>query len=206
MDVYFSPLACSLATRIALYESQQDADYHQVTLSTKRVDDGRDYRSVAVKGLVPALRTDDGQLLTEGPAVLQYIADRRPDSCLAPATQSFDRYRLQEWLNYLSTELHKAVFAVLFNPHTPEASKLYARESLGPRFEHVSNALAAREYLLDQFSVADAYLFTILNWCRGAKIDLGRWPVLAAYYERVRLRPQVGRALAEELRLAGRAA
>jgi glutathione S-transferase len=174
-------------------------------LATKRVDDQVDYLAVTAKGTVPALRTDDGELLTEGPAILQYIADLRPDAELAPATGTFTRYRLQEWLNYLSTELHRTVFHPIFNPGPPAAAREYARQVLDAKFDYLSARLADRSYLLDRFSVADAYLFTILNWTFGAKVDLQKWPVLTAYFGRIKARPKVAQAWNEEMKLAGRA-
>jgi len=194
-----------MATRIALYEAGLTAQFHNVTLSTKRVDGQANYLAIAAKGTVPALRTDEGELLTEGPAILQYVADLKPESGLAPATGKFARYRLQEWLNYLSTELHRAVFHPIFNPGPPDAAKAYARQILDAKFDYVSVQLKDKEYLLDRFSVADAYLFTILNWTFGAKVDLKQWPVLLAYFARVKARPKVAQALDEEMRLAGRA-
>jgi glutathione S-transferase len=144
-------------------------------------------------------------LLSEGPAILQYIADLRPESGLAPVTGTFARYRLQEWLNYLSTEIHRTVFHPIFNPGPPETAKAYARQVLDTKFDYVSSKLVDRDFLLDRFSIADAYLFTILNWTFGAKVDLKRWPVLAAYFERVKARPKVAQAWGEEMKLAGRA-
>jgi glutathione S-transferase len=205
MDLYFSPLACSMAARIALYEAAISASFCNVTLATKRVDDQLDYLAVTAKGTVPALRMDDGELLTEGPAILQYIADLRPDAELAPAAGTFARYRLQEWLNYLSTELHRTVFHPIFNPGPPEAARMYARQVLDAKFDYVSFRLANSDYLLDRFSVADAYLFTILNWTFGAQVDLKKWPVLIAYFGRIKARPNVAQAWGEEMRLAGRA-
>jgi glutathione S-transferase len=202
MDLYFAPLSCSLATRIALYESDQPAQFHEVELGTKRLKGGGDYLAINPKGQVPALRTDDGHFLTEGPAVLQYVADRAPEVGLAPAAGDPARYKLQLWLNYIATEVHKAVFYFLFNPASPPEVKAFVRDVLlPPRYDHLSRHLEGREFLLDRFSVADAYLVTSLNWAAPAGIDLGRWPVLAAYHRRVLERPAVARALGEELAL-----
>lgn len=204
MELYFAPMSCSLATRIALYESGLDATFHQVTLSTKQTADGRDYLTINPKGQVPALRTASGDILTEGPAVLQYVADLAPGSRLAPAAGSPERYRLQQWLNYISTEVHKAVFYMIFSPASPPEVKAFARESLAPaRYDHLSAHLADRDFLLDGFTVADAYLVTTLNWAVPAGIDLARWPVLAAYRDRLMQRPAVARAVGEESSLRG---
>ncbi|MCF4165785.1 glutathione transferase GstA [Zavarzinia compransoris] len=203
MDLYFCPMTCSLATRIALYESGQDARFHQVALSDKTIVGGGDYLAVNPKGQVPALRLDDGHLLTEGPAILQYVADRAPDSKLAPSAGSLARYEVQAWLNYVAAEVHKQVFYVIFSPESPEAARDHARTVLAPRrFGHLQSRLADREFLAtDDFSVADAYLTTTLNWTRNAGIDLKPWPAVTAYHKRMTARPAVARAIAEEMAL-----
>lgn len=206
MQLYFAPLSCSMATRITIYEAGLDAGFHQVELSTKRlVADGRDYREINPKGQVPALVTDGGDILTEGAAVLQYVADLKPEAGLAPPAGTLARYRLQQWLSFIGTELHKGVFYLLFNPASPDAARAFARELVRPRYDHLSAHLDGREFLLDSFTVADAYLVTSLGWAAPGGIDLAGWPVLAAYAERLRQRPAVARALGEELALAGRA-
>jgi glutathione S-transferase len=204
MQLFFAPLSCSLATRIALYEAGLTAEFHQVELATKRLNDGRDYLAINPKGQVPALLTDDGRVLTEGPAVLQYVADLGPASRLAPTAGTPARYVLQQWLNYISSEIHKGVFYLIFNPAVPAEAKAFARELVRSRYDHLSQHLTAREFLLDEFSVADAYLVTTLGWAAPAGIDLAPWPVLTAYAARLRERPAVARALGEELGLAGR--
>lgn len=204
MDLYFAPLSCSMATRIALYESGLDANFHQVVLTTKQTTDGADYLAVNPKGQVPAMLTPDG-LLTEGPAVLQYVADRAPAARLAPPAGTRARYLLQQWLNYIATEIHKGVFYLIFNPAVPAEAKVFAREAVVPRYRFLSEHLAGRQFLLDEFSVADAYLVTTLGWAVPAGIDLAAWPVLAQYAQRLRERPAVARAMQEELALAGRA-
>ncbi|WP_293003809.1 glutathione transferase GstA [Nevskia sp.] len=203
MDLYFAPLSCSLATRIALYESGQSAGFHQVTLSTKRTASGADYLAINPKGQVPALVCDDGEILTEGSAVLQYVADRAPDSGLAPPAGAFDRYRLQQWLNYIAAEVHKQVFYTLFSPAVPAEAKTFAREvALPARFDHLSAHLKDRAYLVgDHFTVADAYLVTALNWTAPAGVDLKRWPVLADWHAVQLKRPAVARAVGEEFAL-----
>jgi len=210
MDLYFSPLACSLATRIALYEANLEGEtaFHNVTLSTRRTEDGRDYWKITAKGQVPALITREGELLTEGPAVLQYVADQAPKTGLAPSADTFDRYRVQQWLNFISTELHKQIFAVAFNPGAPAEAKNYALSTVLPqKFDFLERHLSdGRAYLTgDTFTVADAYLLTVLNWPRSAGVDLARWKSIQAYHERMLTRPQVARAVAEEMKLAGRA-
>jgi glutathione S-transferase len=205
MELFFAPLSCSMATRIAIYETGQKADFTQVTLSTKKTADGRDYWGINPTGQVPALKTDDMGILAEGPAVLQYVADKAPSSGLAPAPGTPDRYRLQQWLNYVSTEVHKAVFAQIFNPASPPEVKDYARKIIAQRYDRLSKHLDGREFLMDRFTVADAYLVTTLGWVDPAGIDLKPWPVLVAYRDRLRQRPSVAKALGEELALAGRA-
>lgn len=202
MDLYFAPLSCSLASRIALYEAGIPANFHQVTLMTKKLADGRDYLAINSKGQVPALRLADGEILTEGPAVLQYIADQAPAGKLAPAAGSPARYKLQQWLNYISTEVHKAVFYAMFNPASPPEAKAFARDVLLPqRYAFLSDQLKNREHLLDAFTVADAYLVTTLSWAKPAGVDLAKWPVLAAYYQRIAARPAVAKAFGEEIAL-----
>jgi glutathione S-transferase len=205
MELFFAPLSCSMATRIALYESGQDAKLTQVTLSNKTTADGRDYWGINPTGQVPALLTDDMGILAEGPAVLQYVADRVPASGLAPAAGTHERYKLQQWLNYVSTEVHKAVFAQIFNPAVPPEAKDYARKIVAQRYDRLSKHLDGRAFLLDQFTVADAYLVTTLGWADPAGIDLKPWPVLVDYRDRLRQRPSVAKAIAEEMKIAGRA-
>jgi glutathione S-transferase len=210
MHLYFSPLACSLATRIALYEAGVDAEtqFHNVTLSTKRTDNDQDYWKINAKGQVPALITREGELLTEGPAILQYVADLAPSSGLAPPPLSLQRYRLQQWLNFISTELHKQIFAVAFNPSAPPEAKEHALMRVLPlRFGYLDHQIAkAGDFLLgDQFSVADAYLVTVLNWSAPTGIDISQWNAIQTYHRRMLARPHVGRAVGEEMKMAGRA-
>jgi glutathione S-transferase len=201
MDVYFAPLACSLATRIALDEAQLPANFHEVDPLTRRtIADGADYRAVHPLGLVPTLRTDGGELLTENAAVLQYVADRAPGAGLAP-TDALGRARLQQWLSFIGTELHKGLFAPLFDRHAPEAVKAFALEKGAPRLALLNQHLTGREWLLDGFTVADAFLSTVLNWTAAAPVDLAQYPALAAYLARARKRPSVARAIALELPL-----
>lgn len=198
MQLYYSPGACSLSPHIALREAGLAFDLEQVDLRAKKTKGGADYTQVNPKGYVPALRLDDGQILTEGPVIVQYIADQRPGSGLAPAAGTMERYRLQEWLAFISTELHKT-FSPLFKPDTPEESKRIAKDNIAYRFDYLDRNLAGKQYLTgDRFTVADAYAFTILNWARPMQIDLSRWPSLTAYMERVAARPKVQEALKAE--------
>lgn len=199
MDLYFSPLACSLASRIVVYEAGADAAFHRVDTKTGRTADGADYRRINPKGLVPALRTDEGEVLTENAAILQYLADRSPEAGLAP--QGFERYRLQQWLSFIGSELHKYVFTPLLSPKFDEAAKAVAREAAAERFAYLDEQLDGREYLLDSFTVADAYMAAVLNWAQAVKFDLAPYPNVVAYRDRVRSRPAVARALGEEFAL-----
>jgi glutathione S-transferase len=202
MDVYFSPLACSMATRIALYEAGGDARYLEVDPKTKRTREGADYRATNPLGLVPAIRTDDGELLTENAAILQCIADRHADANLAPPA-GMARTRLQQWLCFIGTELHKALYVPRLDAKAPEAAKTYARDKNERSLDYLNDYLLGREYLLDRFSVADAYLFTVLNWSSAASIDLEHWPAVKDYYSRLRQRPSIAKALGEERALYG---
>lgn len=203
MELYFSPLSCSLASRIAIYEAGLDAEvtFHPVTLSTKQYDaEAADYWRVAPKGQVPALVTRGGTLLTENAAVLQYIADLAPAARLAPAPAEPARYELQEWLSFIGTELHKNVFFQVFAPDVPAESKAFALGTVLPkRFDYLSLTIGERAFLVgDAFTVADAYLVTVLNWVYATPVKLERWPVLVAYHQRMAARPQVRRAYNEE--------
>jgi glutathione S-transferase len=200
MNLYFSPLACSLATRIALYEAGAPAQFMQVDTRAKRVADGRDFLGVAPMGQVPALDVGDDTVLTENSAVLQYVADRFPDAQLAPSN-GLARARLQQWLGFIGTELHKAVFIPLLDPRANDTVKAYAREKAALRFEVLNAQLTGREYLLDRFSVADAYLVTVLNWAAFTGVDLAAWPAVREYQQRVQARPSVARAMQEEFAL-----
>lgn len=202
MDVYFSPLACSMATRIALYEAGGSANYLEVDPKTKTLlSDGSDFRAVNPLGLVPTLRTEDGVVLTENAAILQYVADRFPASPIA-AGDGMARSKLQQWLCFVGTELHKGLFAPLFNNKASDEVKAFTAEHGASRLDYLNAYLQGREVLLDRFSVADAYLVTVLNWSQAVpQIDLSKWPALKAYLERHRARPSVARALTEEFKL-----
>lgn len=197
MQLYFSPLACSLATRISLYEAGAKATYLEVDAKTKLTQDGKDFREVHPLGLVPTLRTDDGEVLTENAAILQYVAELFPRAHLAPVDAK-GRARLQQWLCFIGTELHKALFVPLLDEKAPEGAKSYALEKGASRLAYLEKHLTGREFLLDGFSVADAYLVTVLGWCVATPVDLSEWPVLSAYVGRLWERPSVAKAFAEE--------
>jgi glutathione S-transferase len=198
MKLYYSPGACSLSPHIALREAGLGFTLEKVDLKTKAMASGADFRGLNPKGYVPALQLDDGTLLTEGPAIVQYIADQAPQSGLAPVAGSLERYRLIEWLTYINSELHKG-YSPLFNPATSDEAKEMYRAALAKKLEFVSQSLSNRTYLLgDTFSVADAYLFTVLRWCDYVGLNLEQWPVLKTFFERVAHRPMVHAALVAE--------
>jgi glutathione S-transferase len=197
MNLYFSPAACSLAVHIALREAGLPFDLIKVDLKTKKTADGTDYREVNPKGYVPTLRLDDGEILTEAAAILLYVADLRPETGLAPAAGTRERYRLTEWLTFVSSELHKG-FGPLFHG-APEVWKVTVRETLAKRFSFIARHLERRSYLLGEaFTVADAYLFTVLRWAKQFDLELSRWPTLARFQDRVGSRTAVRAALAAE--------
>lgn len=198
MKLYMFPGACSLSPHIVLRELGIPFDLDPVNPKTGKTAMGEDYKAVNPLGYVPALRLDDGQVLTEGVAIVQYLADRKPEAKLAPAPGTIERYRLVEWLNFVATELHKG-FSPLFNPSLPESVRAATLDRLTGRLAHVDRHLDGRPYLLgDTFTVADAYLFTIVTWLPHAKLDLAPWPHLAAHHERVKARPAVREALRVE--------
>jgi glutathione S-transferase len=198
MKLYYSPGACSLSPHIALREIGREPVLVKVSTKTHKTEDGADFYGINPKGYVPVLELDDGVRLCEGPAIVQYIADLAPEKQLAPANGSFERYRLQEWLGYINSELHKT-FSPLFSPATPEAEKEAIRQRIAQRLDWVQGQLEGRSFLLgEQFTVADGYLFVILTWTRYTGIDLGRWPLLSAYVERIAARPAVRAALQAE--------
>jgi glutathione S-transferase len=202
MDLYFSPLACSMATRIALYEAGADATYLEVDPKTKVVQsDGSDFRKVNPLGLVPTLRTDDGVLLTENAAILQYVADRFPQAGIA-AGAGIERSKLHQWLCFIGTELHKGLFVPLLDKKAAPEVKSYVLDKNLSRLDYLEAYLKDRDYLLDHFSVADAYLVTVINWTMATPpVELAKWPTVKAYYDRLRARPSVAKAIAEEFEL-----
>ena len=198
MKLYFAPGACSLSPHIVLNESGLPFDPVKTDLKAKITDGGSDFKQVNPLGYVPVLELDDGTKLTEGPAIVQYIADKVPGKKLAPPAGTMERTRLQSWLNFVSSELHKG-FSPLFNPAMPEAAKKIYRERLATRFAHVNKHLADNDYLMGkEFSVADAYLFTISNWAARVDVDLSSFPNVLAYRKRVGARPAVQEALKAE--------
>jgi glutathione S-transferase len=197
MELYFSPLACSLASRIALYEAEADVTFVRVDAKTHTIADGRDYAAIHGLALVPALRLDDGELLTENAAILQHVAEEFPAAGLAPI-DARGRTRMRQWLSFVSTELHKSVFNPLFDKAAPADAKAFALGKADARLTWLAAHLEGREFLLDRFSVADAYLYTVLNWTFVTPLDLKRWPALAAYRARLHERPSIARAFAEE--------
>lgn len=198
MKLYYSPGACSLSPHIVLCELGLPHETERVDLKSHTTADGADYYGINPKGYVPALRLDDGQLLTEGPAIVQYLADRKPEAGLLPPAGTVDRARVQEWLTFIGTELHKS-FSPLFRADASADWKAAARANIERRLGFVNDALAGRDYLTGaRFCVADAYLFTILNWTRPMKIDLAPWPNIAAYHARVAARPAVQQAMGAE--------
>jgi len=198
MKLYYSPGACSLSPHIVSRELGMAVELKKVNTKDKTIEGGGDFRKVNPKGYVPALELDNGQVLTEGPAIVQYLADQKPDAGLAPKNGSIERYRLQEWLNFITSELHKG-FTPLFKPNTPEDYKPVAKENVSARLDWLDQQLAGKDYLTGKgFTVADAYLFTVVNWTKFVGIDLAKWPNLSAYVARVAARPKVQEALKAE--------
>jgi glutathione S-transferase len=198
MKLYYSAGACSLSPHIVLLEAGLPYTLVKTDLKTKKTEGGADYLSINSKGAVPALELDDGRVLTEGPAIVQYLADQRPESGLAPRAGTFERYQLMEILNYITSEVHKG-FSPLFNPESSAEMKQASVSALAKKFDWLSGFLGGKNFLLgNTFTVADAYLFTVLNWVRIVKIDLSKWPVLAAYQARIVQRPKVQAALKEQ--------
>ena len=190
MKLYYSPGACSLASHITLHELGVPFQAVKVDLEKRTTAAGPLLDVVNPKGYVPVLELDDGAILTEGPVIMQYLADRHPQAGLAPAS-GMARYRLQEWLGFINSEVHKT-YSPLFAPDAPEATKAAARAKLGKRLDYVEGTLAKRPYLAgDAFSVADAYLYTVLGWAAFVGVDLGRWPAIKSYHARIAERPAV---------------
>jgi glutathione S-transferase len=199
MDLFFAPMACSLASRISLYEAGLDANFRRVQLATKTLEDGSDFRAVSTKGQVPALRADDGRVLTEGPAVLQFIADQKPESQLAPPPGSFERYELQGWLTYIGTEIHKQVFWTIFSPDTPAEAKAFARSLIPAKLAYLEGQWAGRPFLTgDRFTVADAYLVWALMLMQRLGADFADYPATGQYLARCMGRVSVQTAVADE--------
>lgn len=198
MKLYFTPGACSLAPHIALREAGLPFELHKVDLATGKLNGGGDFLKVNPKGQVPALVLDDGSVLTEVPAVVQYIADLKPGPGLAPKAGAFERYRLQEWLNFVTSELHKSL-GQLFRPKLPKDTEKLVRDTVATKFAYLDRHLARNDYLLDSgFTVADSYAFAIVNWTGFFDIELNPWPNLARYMNRIRARGSVRQAMQAE--------
>jgi len=198
MKLYYAPGACSLSPHIVLREAGLPVELVKVDLRAKKTEGGEDFSTINSKGSVPVVKLDDGEYLTEGAAIVQLIADKAPGKKLAPANGTKERVRLQEWLNYIASEMHKGI-GQLFNPAMPEDFKTAVRNGLAARqLPYLEKSLAGRDYIMGDFSVADAYLFTILNWTNIHKIDLTAFPNITAYMKRVAARPAVQEAMKAE--------
>lgn len=198
MKLYFAPETCSLSPHIVLRELRLPFELVRVDNKTKKTADGSDFLVVNPKGYVAALELDNGEVLTEGPAIVQFLADLKPEAGLAPQNGTWARVRLQEWLNFITSEIH-AGSSPLFNAAIPDSVKAIFKERLFHRFEQIVATLTVQDYLMgERFGVADAYLFTVLRWMRFFSIDLNRWPAIAAYMERIGARPAVQAALEVE--------
>lgn len=198
MKLFFSPGVCSLAPHIVVRELNLSVDLVKVDLRTKQTANGEDFSLINKKGYVPALQFDDGSLLTEGAAILQYLADQKPESNLVPANGTLARYKLQEWLTFINSEIHKS-YSPLFSADTPEQTKKNCLDKLHNRYSFVADELANKQFILgDQFTVADAYLFTTMTWAGFFNLDFAKWPVLKDYFARVAARDSVKTARAAE--------
>ena len=195
MKLYYAPGACSLSPHIVAREAGIPIQLQKVNTKDKSMEGGGDFWQVNPRGYVPVLELDNGERLTEGPAIVQYLADQKPDSGLAPKPGSLERYRLQEWLNFLTSEVHKQ-FSPLFKPNTPEDYKPIAKQNIATRFDWLDKQLAGKDYLMGkQFTVADAYLFVLTNWTKPTQIDLAKWPNIQAFNKRVAGRAKVKEAM-----------
>lgn len=203
MKLYFATATCSFSPHIVLQELGLPYDLVRVDNRTKRMSEPGDFLAINPKGYVAALRLDTGGVLTEGPAIVQYLADLNPESGLAPANGTLERVRLQEWLNFITSEIH-AGSSPLFNRDLPETVRHLFKTKLSRRFDLIETGLAAQDYLMgNRFTVADAYLFTVLGWMEGFGINLSRWPKVTAYMRRIAVRPSVAAALEREAAVPG---
>lgn len=197
MELFFAPFACSVASQIAAREAGLALGQRQVALATKRTLDGEDFRAISPKGYVPALRLDDGTVMSENPVVLQYLAEQQPEAGLLPAPGTRARYQVLEWVAFVSTELHKGCYALIFSPAAPEEAKAYARALAAEKLPLVAAHLDGRQFLVgDRFSIADAYLTWVLALAPFAGLSLDQWPSLQAYAARMQERPAVREVLA----------
>tara|TARA_R110000787_G_scaffold235621_6_gene342369 strand:+ start:5967 stop:6575 length:609 start_codon:yes stop_codon:yes gene_type:complete len=198
MKLFYFPGACSLSPHIVLREVGAKFELVKVDLATRKTETGADFSKINPRGYVPALELDDGSVLVEGPAIIQYLADQNPAADLAPSPTDRARYELQSWLTFIGTELHKQ-FSPLFNPTSVEAQKKASVLALKGRFDYLADQLATRPYIMgDKYSVADAYLFVVLSWAGFVKLDLSPWPALGSYLQRIAGRPAVQKALKTE--------
>jgi glutathione S-transferase len=198
MKLYFSPGACSLSPHIVLREAGYAFDLEQVNNQEKKTKSGQDYWGINSKGQVPVLELDDGERITEVPVIVQYLADGKPSSRLIPLHGTMERVRVMEWLNFITSELHKG-YSPLFRPTTPDTWKDITKDNLGKRFDWIEKHLAERQFLTgDTFTVADAYLFTVLRWSDRLKIDMSKWTRIGAYMDRIAARPKVREAMVAE--------
>lgn len=197
MKLYYATGTCALSPHIALLEAGMRFDTEKVDLQSKQTASGEDYNRINPKGYVPALVLENGEVLTEGPAIVQYVADQVPDKKLAPAAGTMERYRLVEWLNFISTEIHKT-FSGFFKPDVTEQTRQGLQQQLARRFDYLEQQLQGRDYLMGDFTVADGYLFTVLSWTKPLRIDMAKWPTLQAYLQRAGARPAVHAAMVAE--------
>jgi len=203
MKLYYSPGACSLSPHIVLNEAGFNYEVERVDLASKKTEKGADFFAINPKGYVPVLALDDGQILTEGPAIVQYLGDQKPASGIVPKAGSMERAHEQEWLNFITSELHKG-YSPLFRPTTPDEYKKIARENLAKRIAVLDKHLAGKQYIMgDKFTAADAYAFTVLRWSQYTNVDLTPFPNIKAFMERVASRPKVQETLKQEGLLKG---
>jgi len=198
MKLYYTPGACSISPHIALCEAGIPHQIDKVDLKAKKTESGNDYLAINPKGYIPALQLDSGEVLVEGAAIVQYIADQKPDSGLAPKAGTMERYRLMEWLTFISSELHKG-FSPLFNAAMPDEAKKIFRDRLVQRWAYVEKQLAGKNYLMGAaFTVADGYLYNMTRWAKRVELDLSGCPNVTAFVGRVEARPKVVEALKAE--------
>ncbi len=198
MKLFYAPGACSVSPHIALCEAGIPHQIEKVDLKAKKTESGADYLAINPKGYIPALQLDNGELLVEGAVIVQYIADQKPESGLAPKAGTMERYRLQEWLTFISSELHKT-FSPLFNAAMPDEGKKIFRDRLALRFSYVDKQLAGKNFLMgSNFTVADGYLYNMIRWARRVELDLSAFPNVTSFEARMEARPKVVEALKAE--------
>lgn len=198
MKLYYAPGACSLSPHITAREAEVEIELEKVNLTTHKTESGEDFNEINPKGYVPALRLDNGEILTEGPVIVQYIADQVLDKQLIPKKGTMERYRTEEWLLFITSELHKP-FGSLFRQDLPDSERDLVTKKIAKRFEYINSSLKGKQFLMgDLFTVSDGYLFTILTWAKPSGIELAQYPELGQYMDRVSARPAVQTALKEE--------